>query len=575
MTTAPIQQLNQIATPALSVRPPAGRWIMNSWFDQLLIVSTPLLIIPIVYFIHSPLVGVDAETIGLIVTAFFALGHHLPGMMRAYGDRDLFQRFHLRFIFAPPLLFIVFFPLYRFHYDVWRLTTMFWATWHGLMQLYGFVRIYDAKTGSISRTTANLDWLMCLFWFSTITIFKQEKTSNLLENFYSMGGPLLPPLAIRSFQWICFAGSIVVLIAFLVNYIIRSRKGPRPNPIKLVMLASGIGFFGFAMMCVENPVLGVALFDISHDVQYLAIVWLYNCRRVVSNPSVGRFMKFVFRRGMSLLYVGVVVAYGAIGLVPSLIQDETVKTIFTGILWTSTILHYYYDGFIWKVRESSTQATLGLNEEKKRTQIPQFVSGGYGHLLKWSPLILLVGWYLITDLTDQSLSIKAKKDLKREYTQQLASSTKLPREIEAKSWLMTEFERVQNIAAAVPSDQYAQLRAAIMLANFGRNDEAIQRLDQQVKEHPGFSEGYTALGAIHLYRGNLDKASEYLQAALVHATTKHERSAANLKLGELCINQRDPASAKAKFADALKDNPELEAAVASVRKRNEMTNSSP
>jgi hypothetical protein len=73
-----------------------------------------------------------------------------------------------------------------------------------------------------------------------------------------------------------------------VNYVV-SRTTDEANPLKLLMLASGIGIWWFALACVENLLLGVALFDICHDVQYLAIVWLYNCRRVSSNSPTGRF----------------------------------------------------------------------------------------------------------------------------------------------------------------------------------------------------------------------------------------------------------------------------------------------
>ncbi|PYJ70411.1 MAG: hypothetical protein DME75_09330 [Verrucomicrobia bacterium] len=49
----------------------------------------------------------SAEDIYLFVAAFGAMGHHLPGMIRAYGDRALFQRFRWRFIFAPIFLVVV------------------------------------------------------------------------------------------------------------------------------------------------------------------------------------------------------------------------------------------------------------------------------------------------------------------------------------------------------------------------------------------------------------------------------------------------------------------------------------
>jgi tetratricopeptide (TPR) repeat protein len=59
------------------------------------------------------------------------------------------------------------------------------------------------------------------------------------------------------------------------------------------------------------------------------------------------------------LYVGLVFAYGALSLLPKL-PAATVNAVFTGILAASTLLHFYFDSFIWKVRERSTRATLGL-----------------------------------------------------------------------------------------------------------------------------------------------------------------------------------------------------------------------
>ena len=50
----------------------------------------------------------------------------------------------------------------------------------------------------------------------------------------------------------------------------------------------------------------------------LPIVWIYNRTRVERDKSIGGFMRFVFRRSGALIgvYVGLVMAYGAIGLDP-------------------------------------------------------------------------------------------------------------------------------------------------------------------------------------------------------------------------------------------------------------------
>src|SRR3954453_8833669 len=87
--------------PAATAPTAAGRkptlWILDSWRDLILYVCTPLLLVPI--FIGAQGLWA-AEDIYLFVAAFGAMGHHLPGMIRAYGDRALFQRFRWRFICA-------------------------------------------------------------------------------------------------------------------------------------------------------------------------------------------------------------------------------------------------------------------------------------------------------------------------------------------------------------------------------------------------------------------------------------------------------------------------------------------
>jgi hypothetical protein len=358
---------------------------------------------------------------------------------------------------------------------------------------------------------------------------------------------------------------MAVLLGFVGNCLVQWRHGTRPNPLKFLMLTSGIGMWWYSQLAVDNLLLGVALFDICHDVQYLAIVWLFNCRRVHSNPKLGGFMRYVFRRGMVLLYLGLICAYGAIAFLGPLVLDGTVSRVFYGVLFTSTILHYYYDGFIWKVREATNQAGLGLNQFGTATGMRYAVSPETVHLLKWSPVILGLGLLFATDFLDPSLTIARKEDLNRLYAKSLMGNPVLPASEEEQSWLYAQFEQAQNIAAAVPDDRSAQVRAAILLANFGRNDEAVELLEKLLRRRPDLFDPLLALGGIHLYRGNYDQAASRLQSALSVANTPLERSLANLKLGELYLYRKDPASAEAKFSAALQDDPRSAASIAALR----------
>ena len=132
------------ATPAVARKP--NLWILDSWRDLILYVCTPLLIVPIFVLAQTRW---SAENIYLFVAAFGAMGHHLPGMIRAYGDRALFQRFKWRFIFAPIFLVVVCAIFFLWDLKGIVLIAFIWRVWHGMMQTYGFLSHLRCESGLI------------------------------------------------------------------------------------------------------------------------------------------------------------------------------------------------------------------------------------------------------------------------------------------------------------------------------------------------------------------------------------------------------------------------------------------
>jgi hypothetical protein len=125
-------------------------------------------------------------------------------------------------------------------------------------------------------------------------------------------------------------------------------------------------------------VAGFATLGMVRVSQYLAIVWKYN-RALAQRHEVVREGVFVraFGKGgvwVLLLYVGVCLAYG-FGLrgIMALNQVETTEFLRQALLWiagvglavnfTSTITHYYYDGFIWKIRHKENRRNLALQDD--------------------------------------------------------------------------------------------------------------------------------------------------------------------------------------------------------------------
>ena len=567
MATAPSGTMSGPVPTTPVASAPQRQWIVGPWVDYLLIILTPLISTPAILLLYSSQVGVSADTISVIVAAFFALGHHLPGMMRAYGDRELFSRFYWRLVLTPPLLFLVYFPLYSYHFDLYRLIILVWATWHALMQLYGFCRIYDAKVGSFSPVTAYWDWLICLCGLILPQLLRSEHLAVNLTRWYSSGGPHISAGLLQFVQWGAIAISGIAFVGFCANYLMQRYHGSKPSPLKMAMLFTTLGLWWFVMVYIDNLLLSVALFDICHDIQYLAIVWLFNCRRVSGNPQLGRFIGYVFRRGMVLLYLGLITAYGALGFFAPLVLDGTLSRIFYAVMFTSTIMHYYLDGFIWKVRETTNTVSLGIDAKKNASKNLQSIKLRVPHIVKWSPAIVVLGLMFLDDTLNSTMTTEHKNQLEITYAQSLMGKPTLPKNEEERSWIYSQYEQAKLVAESVPQDRNAQLRFAILQANFGNLDDSIQRLERLFDRFPQDAEIPLTLGGIQLYRGNLDLGLKYYQTALENAKTSKQLGLANFKLGEYWWNANQEDEAERRFAEALKYDPSMSSPIDFLRKQ--------
>src|SRR5438128_11704963 len=253
------------------------------------------------------------------------------------------------------------------------------------MQTYGFCRIYDAKTGTFDRLTRRLDFGLCLLCVATAVALSPYRLSDGLDTYYLCGGPFIPPSVVQLGQNAILGAAIFVSVLFSAHFVRTWIAGSRPNPVKLGLLVTSIAFWWYCNNLVSNILVGIALFEVFHDVQYLSLVWIYNRNRVDKDSNIGGFMRFVFRRSGSLvgLYVGLVFAYGSFSYFNAHLGIDTVKRILTGVVTASTLLHFYYDGFIWKVRERSTRQSLGLAGGTADVSLGGMLPGWAWHGLKW------------------------------------------------------------------------------------------------------------------------------------------------------------------------------------------------
>src|SRR5262249_40118661 len=85
------------------------------------------------------------------------------------------------------------------------------------------------------------------------------------------------------------------------------------------------------------------IMNMFHAVQYLALVWWSEGRRLKSTLRMDRSRPR--RASFALAFFGGVLAYGFWAeMVPN---DDRLRS---SIVQTVALMHFYYDGFIWSVR---------------------------------------------------------------------------------------------------------------------------------------------------------------------------------------------------------------------------------
>ena len=168
-------------------------------------------------------------------------------------------------------------------------------------------------------------------------------------------------------DWWSACAGLVILTAYIMNLVRQHRAGQPVSWIKLLLIGTTGWFYWYTGRLSVNVLIGIAMFEIYHAVQYYAIVWVYNRRLLQRAGDHFGFLGFLFsdRWTMLGLYLAAIGAYSSIRF----FTVDANAYIFSGtsedayqwlvaLFVTSSFLHFYFDGFIWKVSERKTQENL-------------------------------------------------------------------------------------------------------------------------------------------------------------------------------------------------------------------------
>ena len=379
---------------------PGQNWILSPIPDLVFIVAAPVL-----GLVWAGGMFLAFGSTVLIGTVFiFNVAHQLPTFVRIYGDRELLRRYRWSLLLGPVIPFgvalglVLFLTAYQLpiaHTSALVMMLTFWAPWHLMMQHYGFMRIYDRHNRAPRKIAVRMDLGLCITWFSFVFIAAVPWLPDIVEQLYRNHGiPLVYLMSEKIYlglEWLALLAALAATVTYFVYVAWCHRKGYFVSIAKLILI-----LVTFAMMYVTfvpNHVLqrvlpgwtffeGFYAFSMVHNIQYLAIVWKFN--RSLANKEQARsgwFRQGFGARGMLvpavlIAYVVICLVYGALltnvgrSLYQRVLDPAMVFGLVFAISFTSEILHYYYDGFIWKVRHKENRQHLAMDEKANVESAP-------------------------------------------------------------------------------------------------------------------------------------------------------------------------------------------------------------
>ena len=347
------------ANRARAAEPPRKVYLLGPFYDGLLLIFSPLLAMGIGLAIadtsvaNAPLALFDyGDSLSQIFIGSFIFAHLGLVLFRSHANPVVFRAHPLRFTLVPLVL------LAAVSASVWVAVSVsvlatWWDVYHSSLQTFGIGRIYDQRSGNDVHLGRRLDyWLNLLLYVGPILAGAalMDHVGDF-DEFSEVGSVFFTaiPAAVESKRgWLTW-GVLALGIPFLVFYVgwywQQARKGYRVSFQKVALLVStalcSIVTWGF------NP-FGEAFFVMNffHALQYFAIVWWSEKRNLLS-----LFRLDGFAWGAPAVFAIFLGSAFGFGLWAEALRPSSSRLAY-GVVMVVSIMHFWYDGFIWSVRRN-------------------------------------------------------------------------------------------------------------------------------------------------------------------------------------------------------------------------------
>ena len=540
MNDDPVSHLPQLPTQAdrrgegeseLAMLLPRHGWIRGPWFDLAMILA-PVWLYGLVLLL---LRVVPLNPLYWVVISFLTVGHHLPSLVRVYSTHGTGRLSGLLLFGAPVVFLAIAGCCLSVGFAGMYVLLVLWGTWHMMTQLYGVMRIYDAKVGMLATATIYLDRLMCLSWFVAGILFSTERLEDFLTALYRAGVPPVPPIAVQLLQLIWGGLTAAVTASYIVNYLLQRRQGAMPSLVKLMVMVSGLGCWWFAMVNTRDLLLAFLLFELFHALQSLVLVRVAGMQRIADGRMTGPLAAAAFRPGLAGVVVlgACTLLYGLpaylAGVSPAGALDGTNAGWFAqwALVWVaaSTMVHYCFEGHAWRLRDEGVRADFRVASEASKSVPVPATRGAVGWLVTsgvLAALLFSMGWLQRQKRSEEEVFARQQLFLQN-VAEAVPRSERAQRELGsfllAAGRVEEALERLALARDLDPKSLTAALEQGRAQRQLQRIPEATRTFQEAVELAPDSAEAYSELGRTLFGQADLDAGMKMLQRAVELAPT--------------------------------------------------------
>jgi hypothetical protein len=344
-------------------------WIRSTWYDTIFILLPPFACLLLIYLFPELFKANKEENdwVWFLLIVCVDVGHVYSTIYRTYMDKETIQKNKILFFLSPVLIYLIGVMLYSVNaIYFWRAMT-YLAVFHFIRQQYGFLRLYSRQEDKKSFSS-KIDTIT-IYAATIYPLLYWHLQGQQLFNWFVEGDFLFVnrPEAIPAFKFIYF---LILSIYFSKEIYLAIKNKAFNIPKNLLMIGTIVSWY-MGIIYFKGDLTFTLLNVVSHGIPYYALVWAYGNKQKEKLQSTAKWLSLFFTPRNFALFILflIVLAYGEELLwdgfvwkehltvfptskfLPDFSDNKELLSLLLPLLALPQLLHYFIDGFIWKIKK--------------------------------------------------------------------------------------------------------------------------------------------------------------------------------------------------------------------------------